>query len=277
MGRIDRRGGIAKIGQGRQGVFVIHLTLAHLQIGRPQGGVGIGGVAEQGLQVRVGLGPGVEPPDDGHPGGEIDIGGVTHPGHRIADGVHTGRKQIAQIRRSKNGEENVRPRPDAIAPQRIAKAVGMVGNAQFRRNVDGADDPDRRIHRQAKHRFERRERPDLQKIVQDHHRLFEIGGDVVDALADEAGRQAVRQESHGADDLAIEPSVDDIVLAVEMLPWIRIGPARQHGRRHDAAGQDAEQDDGQECSTHAGLLGRPVHSPRRDPDSIETCPKMVSR
>ena len=224
-------------------MFVVHLALAHLQPGRAQGGVGIGGVAEQSLEVRVGFGPGVEPTDHGHAHRQIDVGRIAHPGHRIAGGVYPRADQIAQIRWPQNRQEDVGSGPDAIAPQRIAKAVGMMGNVQPGRNVNGADDADRRIHRQTKHRFKSRNRPQLQEIVQDHHRLFEIGGDVVDALADEARCQAVRQEGQGPDDLTIDPGVDDIVAAVEMLPRIGIGAAREDRRRHAAAGQNADQDE----------------------------------
>ena len=235
-------------------MFVIHLALAHLQPGRAQGGVGIGGVAEQGLKVRVGLGAGVEPANDIGADGEVNIGGVAHPGHRIAGGVDRRAEKIAQIRWPEHWQEEVRSGTDPIASQRIAKAVGVMWDAQFRGDVDGADDADRRVHRQAKHGLESSHWPDLHEIVENHYRLFQIGGDVVNALADKSRRQTVREKSHGADDRAIQPGVDDIVAAVEMLPRIGIGRARQRRRGQGAAGQNAEQDNGQEGSTHAGLL-----------------------
>jgi len=257
-------------------VLVVDLTLARLQIGRPQSGVRIRGVGQQGLQILVCLGAFVQTADDADTRGDDCLVRIPEPRHRRARRIHAGAEQIARIARAEQRQIKIGSRTNAVTPQRIAKTVGVVRHMQFDGDIDRAEDPERRIRRQPKYRLESRHGSYLQEVIENDHRLFQVGGDVVNSAPDDALRGPVNQEGQGTNDMAIEPGVDGVVAPIEALPRIAIG----HGRRRTSGiGPDNQHDhhDRNYLTAHTGLQNATVLSPPPGHDSIETCSRAFIR
>jgi len=116
-----------------------------LEIGRAQGGVGIGLAAEQRAQIRVRPHALVDASGHGDIEGRRVPMRVANEVERIEHGVDAVAEQVADRGRPHERQEKIRARPGPVARQRIAERAVPVRHAAAAGHVDQAAKPEGRI------------------------------------------------------------------------------------------------------------------------------------
>ena len=232
-----------------------------LQIGRPERGVGIGGVAQQGAQLLLRAGPLVQTPGDG--GGDADLGAmrIAREVDWIEHGVDGVARQVPQRGGPNQGEEEIGSRLHAVPAERIAEGAAAMRQALRRRNIDQAAQADGGVEQEPRAGLERRLRPQLKSIVHHHARLGQIDQNMMQSLADRTwGDQAVDHRQR-TDYHPIHRHLHGEAFAVQLLEGIAMKSAADimrrrrvgRGRRREAQNQAGDD----HLSEHSRLLARP--------------------
>ncbi|HEY7900328.1 MAG TPA: hypothetical protein VIC25_03995 [Caulobacteraceae bacterium] len=142
-------------------------------------------------------------------------------------------EQVADARRSDEGNEEIRAWPHSISAQCIAERAWMMAPAGAGRHVDHAGQTDGGVHHKARRGPAGARRPDLQHVVYRHLGFGEVGQDIVDGVPDRAGRQLVVDPGDGADEIAVEDLLDRKAAAIDVFKRIarRMGSGVRRGRR----------------------------------------------
>jgi hypothetical protein len=136
---------------------------------------------------------------------------------RIVDDVA---EQVADSGWPDYRDEEIRARTDAIAAQRVAERAQVMRQAGGASDVDHPANADRGIGDETDRRRARPRGPQLQHVVDEHHRLAEVDEHIVDGLADRPWRERSKKDANDSQPAPGEGLLDGEPVPVETLERI---------------------------------------------------------
>ena len=214
---------------------VVDLRLLVLQVDRAQGGVRVGGVGQQRLQVGVRARPLIQAGDHRAGDKQRRQPRADEPLERVHQAVDAVADRIAHGRGTRDRDEQVRAWPDAGAPERERKAVVVARHAEPRGHIEQPEHAVRGVDGKAHDRGARLGEAALQQVVGRNHRLMQVGEDILDASPHRPGQRALVSQRGRPHEVAIERLVDREADPVHRLGRIVVvrgglgGRCEQHG------------------------------------------------